>query len=441
MNDVLRSGAGVATIVLAVAAILRGFDVRLIMLLAAMVLGGLAGDVTAILKSFLSTLADEQYILPICTAMGFAYVLRQSGCDRQLVLLLTVPVRKMRFLLIPGAIAVCFIVNSAIISQASTAVAVGTVMIPLLRSAGLSPALVAATLVLGASVGGELLNPGAPELRSIAERMNPDAQLNIQPILAPLLAVQVTVATLVFWYMSRRDRRVAPEVETTESHRVNALHAMVPIIPLAILLLVGPPFHLWTVPESWLITPETHNRYASRLIAAAMLLGCVITGIVVPSMIRTIAKSFFEGAGYAYANIISIIATANSFGKGIESLRLADWIGIWTTKHPGMVWPLAGAVTMLFGVITGSGMAATASLFRFFMQEGASTEHNLTIGSVVSIAAAAGRTSSPAAAVVLLVSSLLDVKPGEILRRVAPPLVIATAVTASVAWIWRSQLP
>lgn len=441
MIEFLRTSAGVFTVILAITAILRGFDVRLVMFIAAMLLGILAGDITPILKSFLTTLCDEQYVLPICSAMGFAYVLRQSGCDRQLVLLLTVPVRRLRMLLIPGAIGVSFIVNSAVISQASTAVAVGTVLIPLLRSAGLSPAIVGATLVLGASIGGELLNPGAPELQSIAKRLDPNQPLNIQPILAPLLAVQVIVATFVFWWRCSREPRVEPGIDTTESQDVNYIQAMVPVVPLALLLLVGPPFHVWTVPEEWLINPGGPGKYASRLIAAAMLFGCVITVVAVPSMIRTVAKSFFEGAGYAFTNIISIIVTARCFGIGIESLKLTDWIGTWTKVRPILVWPLAAGITMLFGFITGSGMAATESLYRFFVQEDASMEHNLTIGAVVAIAAAAGRTSSPAAAVVLLVASLMDVRPGDLIRRIGPPLVIATVATATVAAIWRALTP
>jgi C4-dicarboxylate transporter, DcuC family len=249
--SILLSIAGFAVILLAVLAILRGYDVRLAMLVAGFALGALAGDITIILRTFLSTLADEQYVLPICSAMGFAYVLRQSGCDRQLVLLLTKPIRKLQFFLIPAAIGVAFFVNSAMISQASTAVAVGTVMIPLLRSAGFSPAVVGATLVLGASIGGELLNPGAPELQSIAKRIGTGEKLNFQAILAPLLAVQLGVATVIFWWMVQREPKAEYEPSPVVE-RVNYFQAMVPVIPLVVLMLVGPPFYVWKIPEDWL---------------------------------------------------------------------------------------------------------------------------------------------------------------------------------------------
>src|SRR4051812_44787613 len=123
MSIDMTTALGILIVAAAATAVLRGLDVRLVMFLGAVALGALAGDVPAILKTFLSTLADEQYVVPICSAMGFAYALRQSGCDRHLVLLLVQPVRRIRFLLLPAAVEIGFFVNIAIISQASTAVA------------------------------------------------------------------------------------------------------------------------------------------------------------------------------------------------------------------------------------------------------------------------------------------------------------------------------
>ena len=152
---------GLLIIAAAVIAIARRVDVRLALLLAAFAMGGLAGNVPAILKTFFGTLGSEQFVVPICSAMGFAHVLRQTGCDRHLIHFLSRPLLRVRPLLIPGAVLVPFVVNISIISQAGTAVAVGTVLVPLLRSARLSAVTIAAALALGSSLGGEQLNPGA----------------------------------------------------------------------------------------------------------------------------------------------------------------------------------------------------------------------------------------------------------------------------------------
>src|SRR5438105_3364215 len=94
--------AGAVIIAAAVVAVSRRWDVRLVLTLAGLALGALAGQAHVVLQTFLATLSREQFVIPICSAMGFAYVLRHTGCDRHLVHLLVEPVRRVRPLLIPG---------------------------------------------------------------------------------------------------------------------------------------------------------------------------------------------------------------------------------------------------------------------------------------------------------------------------------------------------
>jgi DcuC family C4-dicarboxylate transporter len=85
----------------AVFAIVRKVDVRLALLFAALALatvagitsalGGagstagilatVAGNHAAVVRTLLKTLSNEQFVVPICCAMGFAHVLLLTGCD------------------------------------------------------------------------------------------------------------------------------------------------------------------------------------------------------------------------------------------------------------------------------------------------------------------------------------------------------------------------
>src|SRR5262249_33109396 len=136
----------------------------------------------AVVRTFLATFANERFVVPICTAMGFAYVLRYTGCDQHLVHLLVRPLTHVRPLLIPGTVLVGFLVNIPIISQTSTAATLGAVVIPILLAARFSPVTVGAALLLGSSIGGELLNPGAPELRTIVEVSEEAARGRMSPL-------------------------------------------------------------------------------------------------------------------------------------------------------------------------------------------------------------------------------------------------------------------
>src|SRR3954454_25237562 len=187
-------------IALAVVAIVRRVEVRLVLVLAGLALGAVAGDVRPVVRAFLAGLTDEKFLLPLGTCMGFAYVLRHTACDQHLVHLLLRPLQCVRFLLIPGVVLVALIVNVPIISQSSTAVAVGTVMVPVLRAARLSATTIAAALALGASIGGELLNPGAPEWRTITRATGTTSAECVRHVW-PLLLVHVAVTVPLFWWL------------------------------------------------------------------------------------------------------------------------------------------------------------------------------------------------------------------------------------------------
>jgi DcuC family C4-dicarboxylate transporter len=455
---------GAVIIAAAVVAIYRRVDVRLALLLAALALGAVAGDLPVIVRTFFRTFADEKFVVPICTAMGFAYVLRHTGCDRHLVHLLVRPLRRVRPLLIPGTVAVGFCVNIPVISQTSTAVVLGAVAVPLLLAARLSPVTVGATLLLGCSIGGELLNPGAPELRTVVEKSEEAARNLGRPPLGmtsrdcvehilPLGLIGLTVATLVFWLLSIRAeaRRPADKGMTEalvepppEDFRIDPIKALIPLVPLVLLFLAGPPLSLLEVPAEWLVEPPRQpggdatqaGLFDSRLIGAAMLVGVVAAALAAWRSALTVAGAFFEGAGYGFANIISLIVTASCFGEGVRQVGLAALVGELVEANPPLLLPAGGLLPCGFAVLCGSGMASTQSLFGFFagpaLSLGIDPAH---VGAVVSLGAAAGRTMSPVAAVTLMCAALTRTSPFDLVKRVAVPLLAGVAAVVVAAML------
>ena len=453
---------GLVVIVLAVIAVIRNVDVRLTLITAALALGILAGAPANIVRKFFQTLAAEEFLIPICAAMGFAHVLRHTQCDRHLVHVLTDPLRRVRALLIPGAVLVGFVVNIPIISQTSTAVAVGSVLIPLLLAAGVSPVTAGSVLLLGASIGGELLNQGAPEFRTVVRETNAlgvplSGSQCVQAVL-PLVALHLLVSTLVLWVISaRREARTSePAVAPApaEAFQVSYLKAAVPLVPLILLFIVAPPLKLVEVPVSWLVGPQeptsvlgaaatslgnprladaAPNPFDSRLVGLAMLVGAIVAALAAPGT-RGSVGAFFEGTGFALTNIISIIVAAACFGEGVKLLGLQRLMGDVLVLVPQLLVPVASVFPLAFGLISGSGMAATQSLFGLFagpsLSLGVAPEH---VGAVVALGAAAGRTMSPVAAVTLMCASLTATRPTELVRRVAGPLLVGIVVTAIAA--------
>lgn len=437
----------------AVVLVIKGWDVRLVLLGAALAIAGVAGNPALVPREFLATFSNEKFVVPICTAMGFAYVLKHTGCERHLVLLLVRPLERVRGLMVPGVIAAGFLVNVPLVSQTSTAVCIGAVVVPLMRAAGYSMATIGACLLLGASVGGELLNPGAPELQTVYNKTGVSATVQASQYLPPLVFTQLAAATGVLWLMSvwweRRTERphsvpsvtnvpaaVAPlpvSGDGTRPERINLFKALVPLVPLALLFAAAPPFHLIDVPDVWVIATQPDGTrspsYNSRLIGLAMLIGVLVAAVAAPNRARDCVKEFFAGAGYGFANVVSLIVTANCFGKAIEAAGLAQALGALIERVPELMQPLAALVPLVFAAICGSGMASTQSLYGFF--HGPAEQLGLdpvSVGAMVSLGSAAGRTMSPVAAVVLMCGALTGTNPFVLVKRVAGPLLAGTAV-------------
>ncbi len=454
---------GIVVIALAAWAVYREFEVRLVLMIAALTLGAIALNPQAIVREFIITLTNEKFIIPLCCGMGFARVLQGTGCDQHLVRLLVKPLTYVRILLIPGTVVVGFFVNMPIVSQTSTAVTIGSVIIPLLRASGISPITTGAALLLGSSIGGELLNPGAPELLTTitesqkALKKYPDSGLTVSDInsercvrrIIPFNFLGLAVGTCVFWFLAvRRERAIVSEPNDAQppselSAPVNYLKAMVPLVPLVFLYLCSYPFELFEIDHPWLQAgdkpdPATFN---TRLIGLAMLLGVVAAVIASLDKFRDTARTFFEGAGYGYANIVSLIVVANCFGVAIRNVGIAQQLGAAIELWPDALLPTAGIFSVSFAALCGSGMATAQSLFGFFAEPSLRLDIDPThTGAVVSIASAAGRTMSPVAAVTLMCANMTGTRPIELSKMVAIPLLVSVATVIVLAMVWMPEI-
>src|SRR5262249_1311892 len=138
--------------------------------------------------------------------MGFAAVLRATGCDRHLVKLLLAPVRRVRWALVPGGILTAYLVNAAVPSQTSTAAAMGPILMPLLCAAGVPPVRAGAALLGGASSGGAGAprGPQPPRARGGAAGVPPGPR---PPRRAPAGGAGARAAPAAFPLLSRRARQ------------------------------------------------------------------------------------------------------------------------------------------------------------------------------------------------------------------------------------------
>lgn len=426
---------GLLVIVGTVVLLIRRAEVRLVLLGAGFLLALLAGQPLLVFDTFGRAMVAG-LVAPICAAMGFAKVMRATGCDKHLVELLARPLRKSRLALVPGTILAAFLVNAAVPSQASTAAAVGPIFVPLLLAAGLSLPQAGAAIILGSSFGGDLLNPAAQDPLAIAGTTGLDAAV-IQGTAWPACLAGAVLAAFVFsWRVYKNPPEEAEVVASMEAESVERLSlskALIPLLPLALLLGA----YLGAPPLAWLTDapdgPDWQNVSSGLPVVRAMLLGVVAVGLVCWREAKNIGRYLFEGMGEAYASIISLTITAQCFGAGLAAIGLADVI----LSLVGERTHLAVAVAILFplglSLISGSGSGPVLTFAQTLLTRMGAEHDPEKLAALASLSGGFGRTLSPVSAVVIYSSGLVQCDPREVLKWVWLPLGVGALLSFVIA--------
>ncbi len=416
---------GLLVVAATVVLLVRRVEVRLVLFVSGLVMASLAGQPLLIVDTFGKAMVAG-VVAPICSAMGFAAVLTASGCDRQLVVALTRLLHGTGPWLAPAAILVAYFCNLAIPSQAGTAAALGPVLIPLLRAAGLTPAQAGAALVLGASFGGELLNPAAQDVLAVGATTH-DGSGPITALIVPSSIAGAFVTAAAYWFFTAR--KLKHEPEPPKKLPVNWVRAFMPLFPVTVLLL-----SFAHVPGLvWLATPPQDPSFSNVAlglpVVRAMCLGTGLVCLLCWRQLQAISKEFFEGMGRAYASVISLTITAQCFGAGLTAIGLTQSLLalVGTDRTLGVLLAIVfpGVLAMLSGSGSGPVLAFAQSLLPHLDE----SHQPVRIAAIACHSGSFGRTLSPVSAVVIYVAGLVGVDPRELLQHVWRPLLAGALVS------------
>ena len=409
---------GALIVILTLIAIAKRYETRMVLCAAGLLMAIIGGNPLGAMTAFEKTMVNSGLVTTICSVMGFSFVMKYTKCDANLVQLLANGLEKCKFILVPGAIFITWILNIALSSTAGTCAAVGAVLIPTMIRAGIHPAM-AGACILTACISNPL-NPGFPHAIFIANLANIDVMEVIYSYTLPLLVVSGIVLIVMTGQAILRKEGVdlarakqANDIATTESLKINLIKATIPVIPLIILVLATPQVA---------ILPKVS-------IPQAMMIGALLGFIVHRKNPQEITKEFFNGLGNAYGSIIGIIIAASVFTYGMDSIGLTAAL-IDVMKNSQDLAKYAACIgPAVIAVISGSGDAAALAF------NGAVTPHaqlfGMTItdlGSLSTLSGTLGRAMSPVAGGTIICATLAGVNPMEIAKRTAPGLIISLIV-------------
>lgn len=404
---------GVILVIATLYLLIKRYEARMILVIAGLIMCCVAGSPIKALDAFAKGMGNGM-IASACSSMGFALIMRFTGCDKHLINALAKVLTKVRFLVIPGAVLGTFIVNIALPSAAGTAAAAGAVFIPIMMGMGVHPALAAAAVKCGTY--GSMLNPGLAHNVMVAKIAGVDVSqvIGFHYVANFASAIVAAIAiTAIAYYMHEDKDNYVEGVEIDENFKINPLYALMPLVPIIILLL-----------GATKVVPMLKMG-----VAQAMVIGAILTFVVTRTNPSELTKNFFEGMGKAYTDIIGIIIAAGVFVAGMNALGLVKAFINAMVSNPAIAKVCAACGPFVLAVVTGSGDAATFAFNEAITP--AAAQFGMTpiqLGSVATLAGTLGRTMSPLAGATMIVAGIAGVNPMEVAKRNVIPMVLALAV-------------
>jgi DcuC family C4-dicarboxylate transporter len=405
---------GLFIVIATVYFLIKQYDARFVLLASGIIMACIGGVPMSSLDSFAKNMTNGGLIQAVCSVMGFAMVMKITQCDKHLINFMAKALSRFRPFLIPGVVLATYAVNVALPSAAGTAAAAGAIFVPLMMSAGVHPAMAAAAVKCGTY--GSMLNPGLahnPFVAKIAGVSVMDViSFHYKANIASLLTAAVVI-TLTAYYLKEHKGYQSTRFEADESFKVNYLYALMPILPIAILIVCSTLF----VDKVKMDVPQ------------AMLIGAAVSLFVTRTHPVNLSNAFFEGMGKAYGSIIGIIISAGVFVSGLTAMGLVSNFMDIMLNNPAIVKICAAVGPFVLGVIMGSGDAAT------FAFNEAITPHaqdfglsQVQMGSMATLGGTLGRTMSPIAGATIIVAGIAGVNPMEIAKRNCLPMILAMVV-------------
>lgn len=430
---------GLAIVIVTFYLIYKNYEARLVlacsgllMALIGQIFAGSSVGVAAGVDAFVKQLVNGGLVPTIVTVMGFGYVMTFTKCSDHLVNMLVKPLARVPLIVIPGAVLITWVLNIILPSAAGIAAAVGVLLIPALIALKVRPVMAAAAVFIG--TWGSVVSPGLmfnPQIATIAFKAKeipaPDAMIVIMQEALPS-AIGAVVAAICLTIIciclkegvgSTEIQKELPEGEKIQKDfKVNPIKAIIPIIPLALLVLASK--------QVGILPTKAFSVPVCMLIGTAI---GIIVAIFNKQKVGEASKRFCRGAGDGFCDVVILIAAAALFASGMKSIGLTGALVDAMKGSQSVAMFAAAAGPFVMAAISGSGNAAALAFNEAITPHAA--DFGLTIvqlGAVAQIAAGLGRSMSPVAGGVIILAGIAGVNPMEIVKRTAIPAIVALVV-------------
>ena len=399
--------------------------------------GTLLFDTFEFMRQTLSSRAASLGLNIMCVG-AFARYMDSIGASRALVRLTIKPLLKLKspYLVLSLSWILGMLIGLCINSASGLAMLLMVTVFPILIGLGVSR--IAAT----AAVASTLCFDWSPSdtgtiLSAETAGLNPVIYWTDYQV--PIVMVAFVVVGVLFYFsqkiMDKRDGHVVQpmevEVVKDEADTAPAFYAILPVIPLALILAFSP---LWI---TWIKVN----------IINAMFIGLAI-GIICETLrkrgdfkaVCAGVQPFFDGMGMQMANVVTLIVAGQVFAQGLMSMGVINTL-ITSSQNAGfspmLMMIVMVAIIAVSSIVMGSG---NAPFFAFAALTPAVASAS-GIAPVLFLlpmhfAASIARTCSPITAVIVVSAGMANVSPFDLVKRTAIPMAGAMIVNVAMTFFY-----
>jgi len=418
---------GILIIVIAIVLMVRKVDSKVVLLCSGLLMALLGGKLIDGLTGYSDGLASTSIMNAIISSCAFAAVSKVTGCSDHLTnaVLKILKTKSARTLALPLTMIFAAVVNFALGSANGTIASLGTIMIPILVTAGYHPAAVAAAFhvvcyssTLNPSQSSNVLVAGLAQtevINVVSNQFVPVIVTQIIYIIVMMVMIKVTKAD------QYREGFAGQVSEVDENFKVNPVYALAVFLPITLLLL-GTKIEL--------LKPIKVEH--------AMLLGAAFDCIVTRTSPKEVMKHFWEGAASGFKGAFSVVVCAKTFVAGMTSIGLIAAMIALFTSVPALAKFTTTIGPALLTVLTGTGTGMAVAFNEAITANAAAFGINmLDMGGMVTVVTQMSNPLSPVAGQIILLAGVSGVSIGQIVKREIPGWLINVAVLYIIFFVLR----
>ena len=410
---------GAAIVVLVFVGIILKFDTKLCLIFGGALMCLLGGDLSQAVPAYCASLVNGTIVYYTCISLGYSTVMKTMGCTDHIIYAALGPLSKVKKIIVPATVVVTWFFMQALSSAATCAAVEGSIMIPIMTALGVPAATAAATILIGAGGCGPSLNPGGPFYVASAQadplgEASGAGMVSVGFVPGCIGIIIAGIGVMIMGkLLDKGDAKANEEaarkaMEAASTFKVNPLYAIMPLIPLILILLAN-------------YTPLLEAKVFD--VPTCMFCGFVLSLIVFRSKFKEVSTAFFKGQGDAFFSIITLMAAAAVFVKGMNVIGITGAIVEAMKANPSIAKFGAAYIPMLIAALSGSGNAACFAFIESVLPHSheIGIDHN-KLSVLCCTSGSWGRAISPVAAVTVVLAGISGVEPLNMVKLTIVPI-------------------